>query len=325
MHSTWRVDACAKRWGCNVSNPVKTFLRSGWQMLAKKAARAYISGPELEDALRSCQQLSRLGLGSTVCYWNLADDTPRQVADACIAAAKSLTQERIDGYLSVKLPPLRFDYGELERILAAAAPGLLVHFDAHGPDTATATFAAIAHAAAIRRPLGCTLPGRWQRSRADADWAVDLGLHVRVVKGQWADTERPDIDPRAGYLRLIDGLAGRAHSVAVATHDPQLGRQALRRLLDAGTPCFLELLYGLPVAAPLAIARELQVPVRVYIPFGYGWLPYSLGQARRNPRLLWWVLRDLAARNSLLGASRLRQDAPATSGTPAEGAKARSL
>jgi predicted TIM-barrel fold metal-dependent hydrolase len=43
----------------------------------------------------------------------------------------------------------------------------------------------------------------------------------------------------------------------------------------------------------LKVAAELDVPVRVYVPYGHGWLPYSLTQAHRNPRVFWWILRDL--------------------------------
>jgi hypothetical protein len=42
----------------------------------------------------------------------------------------------------------------------------------------------------------------------------------------------------------------------------------------------------------LKVARDLAVPIRNYLPYGYAWLPYALRQARRDPRILWWVLRD---------------------------------
>jgi proline dehydrogenase len=71
-----------------------------------------------------------------------------------------------------------------------------------------------------------------------------------------------------------------------------LAREALSRLLRSGTDCELELLCGLPRRASLAVARELGVPVRLYIPFGAAWLPYALGQVARNPRMLSWVVRD---------------------------------
>ncbi len=281
---------------------LRKFASFNWQALARKAGQAYVSGPELDDALRNFRHLSGLGLRSTICYWNMPGDSPQEIADASIKAALALAAENLDGYLSIKLPPLKSDSRQLDRIMTeAASRGILVHFDAHGAETADATFSAIVRSMAIHRRLGCTLPGRWARSCSDAERAIDLGLHVRVVKGQWVDPANPDIDLAEGFLRVIDCLAGRARSVAVATHDPKVAREALQRLQSAGTACVLELLYGLPVSQAMKLAQEMSVPVRIYIPFGYGWLPYSLGQARRNPHMLWWIVRDYLAGGSPFG------------------------
>ena len=122
-----------------------------------------------------------------------------------------------------------------------------------------------------------------------------MKLRVRVVKGQSPDPARADVDPAKGYLRVINRLAGRARSVAVATHDPLLARSSLTRLLEAGTPCELELLYGYPMRAVSTVARSMSVPIRVYIPFGNAWLPYALTQVINKPTRLWWILKDAFA------------------------------
>jgi proline dehydrogenase len=115
---------------------------------------------------------------------------------------------------------------------------------------------------------------------------------VRVVKGQWVDPDWPDIDLREGYLAVIDRLAGRARHVAVATHDPPLALEALKRLQAAGTSCEMELLFGLPMKAAMKVAAEAGVRVRLYIPYGESWLPYAFSQMQKNPRIIWWVIRD---------------------------------
>ena len=273
---------------------VSRVARFGWDALAKLAGGAYIAGPELRDAVRTCRMLAERGFSSTTCFWNVEGDPPDRVAQAYVAALDQIASERLDCYLSVKLPPLQFDEALLSSVLLHARDkSVLVHFDSLEPEAADRTFAAIAKAFRQYPHLGCTLPGRWQRSPVDADLAIDLGLQVRVVKGQWQDPEQPDIEPCSGFLKVIDRLAGRARHVAVATHDTVLAREAISRLCAAGTKCVLELLYGLPVKPALEVANQLCVPVCVYVPYGYGWLPYSLSQARRNPRMFWWVLRDM--------------------------------
>ncbi len=173
----------------------------------------------------------------------------------------------------------------------AKRTGSRLHFDALGPETVDRTWQTIAEALPMSNDLGCTLPARWQRSAADADWAVAHRMAVRVVKGQWPDPQG-DVEPTSGFLALIDRLAGRARAVAVATHNVALAEQALRRLQTAGTPATLELLYGLPSRRQIEIAAKLQVPVRIYVPYGTAYLPYCLNALKRNPRIAWWLIRD---------------------------------
>ncbi len=179
-------------------------------------------------------------------------------------------------------------------------------------ESAERTLALIAESAPRDDQLGITLPARWRRSPGDAAAAVELGLGVRVVKGRWPDLGAPDRDLRAGFLALVERLAGRARRVAVATHDESLARQALGLLRAAGTPCELELLFGLPAAPAARAADELSAPVRIYVPYGHATLPYRVPDARGDARILGWLARDL-----LLGKRKGWRDLPNRLGTDA--------
>jgi len=277
-----------------------------WLPLLRKAARGYIAGPELPDALRLAQAFAARGVpASTLCFWDALEDIPRHVADIYLATVRAIQRARLDSYVSVKAPSLAFDAGLVAEIVEAArAAGILVHFDSLAEETADPAFRLIEQARAHQAQLGCTLPGRWRRSPRDAQRAAQMGLRVRVVKGQWPDPGG-DVDPHAGFLEVVDALAGGQTEVAVATHEPVLAAAAIQKLQSAGTPCELELLYGLPSRAALTVARQFAVKVRYYLPFGHAWLPYALGQARRDPRILWWVLRDAARKQSARGAANL--------------------
>lgn len=265
-----------------------------WLPLLRKAARSYVAGPRLQDAIQVARSFAARGVpATTLCFWDAQDDVPRHVADMYRAAVQAIETERLDSYVSIKAPSLAFDAGLVMEIVKAArdAGGIRVHFDSLGPESADRTFGLIEQACAYHVPLGCTLPGRWWRSPRDAERAVQMGVRVRVVKGQWPDLGA-GVDPHAGFLEVIDALAGSAGPVAVATHEPVLAATAIGKLRSAGTPCEMELLFGLPSKAVLRVSRELAVPVRYYLPYGHAWLPYALRQARHNPRILWWVLRD---------------------------------
>jgi len=286
-------------------------LRRWWSPLARRAARAYVAGPALADALSACRHAGRSGLASAIGFWDPLGETPDDVARAYLGALDALGREAFDCYLSVKAPSLDFS-SELLLELAerARARDVRVHFDALGPESVDRTFDLIEAALGRHRRLGCTLPGRWRRSLRDAARAAELGLAVRVVKGEFPDEDGAELDPRRGFLAVVDRLAGRARFVAVATHDAALARLALERLLSTGTPCEAELLFGLPSGDPRRVARGKGVAARLYVPYGLGALPYRLSEARRRPEVLWWVARDLVRARATTAASVEQVDPP---------------
>lgn len=227
-----------------------------------------MAGDDAASVAVAVRGLAARGYAAAVAYWDAGEEA-EVIAAQYRRAAQAVAG--FDAYLSVKATALAFS-AEL-----AGQLGPRLHFDSMAPDTVEATFALLE---GLSGDLGTTLPSRWRRSDGDAERSLELGLRVRLVKGQWESGD--DRNPRDGFLALADRLAGRARHVAVATHDRALAAEALRRLGD--TPSELEQLYGLPLAPPGA---------RVYVPFGRGYLPYALRQVRRDPRIAWWVARDL--------------------------------
>lgn len=275
---------------------LRGWVRPRLRRAAEVLARHHVAGETAAQAGQVAQRFAARGITTTLGYWDRPGDTPADVTTEYLACLDALTPGR-PGYVSVKLTALGLAEPETDRVLARAATlGRRVHLDAMDHPSAGPMLAALA-GIRQRHPdadLGHTLPARWPRSVADARAAVELGAAVRVVKGQWADPDAPDVDRRAGFLQVVDALAGRAREVAVASHDVPLAAEAVRRLRAAGTPCVLELLYGLPMRASLRRAREQDVDVRVYVPYGTAYLPYALGALRREPGKIVWLARDVA-------------------------------
>jgi proline dehydrogenase len=258
----------------------------------KRAARGYVAGDALDDAMRVAASAAKLGYGVTICYWQADDSPPEPVAEHYLAVIARLKLEGLDAHLALKIPALWERPDLVDSVVAAArAARIPVDIDSHAPEQAEANFEAAARLGSDG--LGLAIPGRWLRSLDDADRAIDLGLTVRVVKGSWPDPQAPRMDMREGYLNVIDRLAGRCRHVLVATHDAWLARDSLRRLKEKGTPCTHELLFGLPIEPAAEAGRVSGVPTRIYISYGEAWFPYSVSRALRNPRTLLWLARDM--------------------------------
>ncbi len=260
---------------------------------ARTAATArYVAGPALGDALREEAVYAGAGYATTVGFWNGATDTPAKVREEATAAAESLPA---GSEVSIKIVGIGGDGEHLDELLTTCVRrDLTLHLDALGPDSASlAQETALRLGAIAPGRVGCTLPGRWPRSVGDAEALADCGLRIRIVKGEVEDPAADELELAAGFLAVAAALAGGSCHVEVATQDAATARSALEQLLAAETACELQVLHAMRSAAAVAVARELGVPVRVYVPYGSSRLPYTREDIQANPPLLATLARDV--------------------------------
>lgn len=262
--------------------------------VVQRLALAYSAGATPEDALGLAGSVAGIGYPSIIGYMNADGADPRAVARNSLAILEAIPAKGLDCYVSIKAPPLGFDRGLVGGIVKSGTEkGIRIHFDGMAADDQDRTFALIEEMQAFHPNLGCTLSGRWQRSIEDAQRAIDLGLSVRVIKGEWADRPERERDPVAGFVEIVDRIAGRVPQVGVATHNPAIARACVRRLRSAGTPCEIEVVRGYPIHRVLPVAVEEGVPLRVYVPFGHIAFPYTMDRLVHQPRIALWALRDV--------------------------------
>jgi len=281
-----------------------------WRLISpmlKVAARSYVAGPELRDAVDAAQAIKAHGFATFIDYWNPVDEPAPVIADAYLAIVEAVADQSLDAYVSMKTPPLGFRH-DLLRCIADAARrrGVGLHFDAMGAEAADETLRIVDELRLVHEEIAFTIPARWRRSRGDADWAARRGIAVRAVKGRWADGEGAEMQtPEASFLQLIERLAGRVPQVAVATHDPALAAEALHRLRKTDTRAELELALGLPLSESIAVAQRAGVTVRLCIPYGWATTPYGSPALRSQAKSWWWLLKDQwsAARVTLHGGA----------------------
>jgi proline dehydrogenase len=268
----------------------------GLDVLRLRRASAYAAGPGLDEALTFSRRLATYGISSAIGYSALPDESARTVADVHLEAFDRLAAEDLGGYVSVKLAALGFDPGLFTELAAAAArTERRLHIDALGPETADKAMTLLNEAKQAHRSssLGTTLPGRWRRSLDDCSRAIELGLSVRIVKGQWPDDLGGSVEPIMGFLDIVDRVSGYQGGVAIATHDVALLQESLRRLTSSGTPCEAELFLGLPFGGPAIAAGRFGVPVRMYVAYGDAGAGYGVKDLISHPATVWWLVQDL--------------------------------
>ncbi len=264
--------------------------------IVSTVASRHIAGQDVADALPICRWAHKRGYHSVVSPWAGPDDTPKSMFDRYRGVFDSLRKEEFDWYLSVKLESIGNDIGLFHELAGLAkTSGVRLHLDSLGPESAPVSLGFLEKTVAIYDNLGCTLPSRWQRSLADAERALDLGVSVRIVKGQWKEPSTIRVDSRGNYLDIVEKLAGRARHVGVATHDAALARKAMARLTSSNTHCELEQFFSLPLNG-INLTRKLGYQYRLYVAYGQPGVPYNIRLSLSRPSMIAWILTDFAVR-----------------------------
>lgn len=276
--------------------------------IMRRLAARYIAGETLPEALERLSALARLGHAGIldVLGENVHDEREaRAVVGNYKAASLELARAKLDCYVSVKPTHVGLSlreelalelYAELAAHLRELDLFLRVEMEDH--PTTDATLRVFTKLRAKHANVGLVLQSRLFRTPQDIDALPPGPLDVRMVKGIYlepAAIAHTDPEPiRAAYVECVKKLAARGARIRLATHDELLADQCLAVLKRAGyTREQYEFQVLMGVREELWKKwREAGHTVRVYVPFGPEWRPYSIRRMRKNPQILGHVMRS---------------------------------
>ncbi len=260
-------------------------------------ASRHIAGREIGDALRVCRWAQTNAYRVILSPWRSPDDSAKNMIARYKEAMRVISDERLDGYVSLKLNAIDSDMGMFRELVSMArSANVRLHLDSLGPDSANASFEFLEDAVSDYRNIGTTLPARWRRSLEDADRVYELGIPVRIVKGQWPDLDDPRLDCRKNYLDIAHRFAGRGIHVGIATHDYSLASRTSSLFKESGTSFELEQFFSLPLNTS-SLANRIGCGYRLYVAYGYPEVPYNVRFGISRPGIIGWVVKDFAVRN----------------------------
>lgn len=274
----------------------------------RRLAGRYIAGERLEEAIARLESLAAVGHPGIVDV--LGEDVhderqARGVVAQYVGTARAVAQAGLDAYVSVKPTHVGLKvsqslclelYDELARECAALGLRLRVEMEDH--PTTDGTLEVFETLRQRHKHVGIVLQARLFRTVDDIRALAPGPLDVRLVKGIYlepatiAHTEPEPI--RAAFMECARLLAERKAFLALATHDEILAERVVPELKAKGyTHKDYEFQVLLGVREPLwAVWRAAGHTVRVYVPFGPEWRPYSTRRLRKNPQIFRHVLRD---------------------------------
>lgn len=290
-----------------LTKPILALLPHIPKPIMRRLAARYIAGEELPEAIARLRELAGRGHPGIldVLGENVRDEAEaRAVAQAYVAAAEVLAREKLDCYVSVKPTHVGLTMNpalceELYSAIASAvAPkGIEMRVEMEDAPTTDGTLAVFEKLRQRHSNVGIVLQSRLFRTPKDIANLAPGPLSVRMVKGIYlepatiAHTEPEPI--RKAYVECVEQLAARRARLSLATHDEGLAErclQVLKRHNYQKHEYEFQVLLG--VREELwRVWREEGHRVRVYVPYGPEWKPYSIRRMRKNPQILGHVMR----------------------------------
>ena len=276
-----------------------------------RVASRYVAGEKLDDAVRVVRDLNQQGAMATI------DVLGEEVGERAKATAaveeylrvfEAIDREKIDSNVSIKLTllGLKIDEGfcrdNVERIAETAKKhGNFVRIDMEDHTTTDATLRIYHELQARYGNLGVVLQAYMRRTLRDID-SLEQGASVRICKGIYVEPRKvawKGFDTvRANYLQALEKLIVRGVYPAIATHDEYLACRGVALVDKHGLPrdrYEFQMLFGVDDEL-----RRILIDgghrLRVYVPYGRDWHPYSIRRLRENPEVARHVLRAMLSR-----------------------------
>jgi proline dehydrogenase len=274
-----------------------------------RVAARYVAGATLDDALKVIRDLNAQGAMATLDV--LGEEVKeREKATAAveeyIRALNAIAQTGVDSNVSIKLTMLglKIDEGfcrdNVERIAQAAQEhGNFVRIDMEDHTTTDATLRIYRELHAKHGNLGCVFQAYMRRTLRDIDELPAEKPNVRLCKGIYVEPRtiawKGYETVRANYAAALEKLLSKGIYTGIATHDEYLACRGVELVDKVGVPrdrYEFQMLLGVDEELRRILIQGGH-RLRVYVPYGRDWYPYSMRRLRENPEVARHVLRAM--------------------------------
>lgn len=279
------------------------------KVLTKRVAGRYVAGESLADAVSTVKLVMGQGTCATVDILGENAESREESEEATslyMRALAAIQSENLDTNISVKPTHLglrvdkEFCLGNIDRLVAKAKEiGNFIRIDMEDHTTTTDTLDMYRRLRESRGNVGVAIQSYLKRSESDVRAVASQDANFRLCKGIYV--EPLDIayhkmsEINENFMTLLEIMLEAGSYVGIATHDDKLiaASERLIERLGLGSKGYeFQMLLGVKER----IRREIVSrghKMRVYVPFGEDWFPYSLRRLKENPKMARNTIREL--------------------------------
>lgn len=270
-------------------------------------AKRFIAGPDLTTALPAIQRIRESGYFASIDILGESVVTRSQAETAKIEYLKlfeSLGSINHSFEFSIKLTQLGLDIDrdfctENLKQLARAIGHHTIRLDMEDSSHTQDTLEICDKVHSTHPQIGQAIQAYLFRSANDIRHCIDNGISIRLCKGAYKEPPEVALQSmdkiRANFFNLACQMLKEGIQPAIATHDENLLVELIKFIvLEKIDPnsFYFEMLYGIRRDLQKAL-KEKGYRVRIYIPYGKAWLPYTLRRLAEKKENLLFVFTHL--------------------------------
>lgn len=278
-------------------------------------AKRFIAGEDRATALKNIKSLYDQGFLCTVDVLGESVHTEDQAIAAkneYLALLKDIETFHRPVDISAKVSALGMDISydlckkNTEELIDAVCHHT-VRFDMEGSDLTERTLKLGLELQKTHKNLGVVVQAYLRRTERDVQSIIEQGVSARLCKGAYREPEtlayQTMDEIRENFLKQAFRLLKEGNRPAIATHDEilieQIGEFIEKENISRDS-FYFELLYGVRRDIQKALlSRGYQV--RIYVPYGKAWLPYTLRRLAERKENILFVLKSLVRETLGLG------------------------
>lgn len=278
-------------------------------------AKGYIAGEELGDAIATTKELNSKGMVATIDILGEFIKTKQEATffkQQCLDILNGIDKEDLDANLSLKPTQMglgldkEFAFANIREVVALAAN--LNNFVRIDMEDNPCTDDTLEFFRRLRDEfpghVGVVVQSYLRRTLDDVESLSDGPLNFRLCKGIYNEPRRiayKDMEiVNRSFTCCLEKMFEKKAYVGIATHDEKLVFEAQQLINKFGLKrdeYEFQMLLGVdPELRDLLVSQGHRL--RIYVPYGKSWMPYSRRRLKENPSIAQHALRQMLGMKS---------------------------
>ncbi|MEJ2506644.1 MAG: proline dehydrogenase family protein [Ignavibacteriaceae bacterium] len=272
-------------------------------------SRKYIAGETIESAVKLVKEFNSKDIYATMDVLGESVKNEEEAVNAFNNAMKvfdAIVDNNLKANLSVKPTQLGLEINEelayehiLKLVKRANEIDNFVRIDMEDSPYTDTTIDIYKKVFENYNNVGIVLQAYLKRTYNDTVLLNKLGTDYRLCKGIYIEPAsiayKSKETVRDNYVKVLETMLKNGNYVGIATHDEYLINEAYRLIEELKIPkdkFEFQMLLGVREDLRDKINND-GFKIRIYVPFGKDWYPYSIRRLKENPKIAWHILKNI--------------------------------